>query len=173
MGKVKGQCDFRRMTRGRLSSAELMSCQCAAKGGASRRRAPRPRTGPRAAPALGLEVRESRAQAGDPEGSGRHPTPGPASEEALLSLQSHTKLALLLFLDPEPLPQGLPLQGPFRGNLCFSRSEMSHPAFSDCRPQLHSGRHGEEPQRRAAGPDRRAAQSACLLSTGEGHLLLP
>lgn len=33
MGKVKGQFDFCRMTRGHLSFAELMSCQCGVKGG--------------------------------------------------------------------------------------------------------------------------------------------
>lgn len=92
MGKVKGQFDFCRMTWGHLSFAELMSCQCRVKGGrgaALLMRAHRPLDRvPHAAPALGLEVQGSTAQAGALDTLERVPPRGLATEEERKPMQS-------------------------------------------------------------------------------------
>lgn len=124
MGKVKGQCDFLRMTWGHLSLAELMSCQCAVKGGgAFNEESPPPLDGAacssRTGPACSSCTRPGGPGEHSPGGGPRrlwlasHPGTSLRGREPFVPAESHTELALLLFLDLEPFPQGLPLQGPF------------------------------------------------------------
>lgn len=147
MGKVKGQFDFCRMTRGHLSFVQLMSCQCGVKGGrgaALLTRAPRPPPGRDSADAPAPAPARRCGGAGPWKGS----TPGTGlrgRKAPLPAWGTRAKPQCPLLLSLEAVRGWLSFQRHFLHQNAvslprrFLGPRRPHPGFSDPQPLLCSG----------------------------------